>query len=74
MTPYLRPLAAQVVSYLEAERFEVGDWRALEVADNAEVACIPGDEVMAAARDLNLSATRERRGSASVSERRIAGW
>jgi len=43
-----------VVGYLAAEGFEVGDWRALEVADNAEVGCIPGDRVMAAARSLDL--------------------
>lgn len=51
--PYLRPLAEKVVAYLENEGFEVADWRALEVADNAEVGCIPADRVMAAARDLD---------------------
>lgn len=55
VTPYLRPLAEQVVAYLAAEGFEVCDWRALEVADNAEVGRIPGDRVMGAARDLDLS-------------------
>ncbi len=55
VTPYLRPLAQQVVEYLEAEGFEVADWRALEVADNTEVGCIPGDRVMEAARSLDLS-------------------
>ncbi|TNC29175.1 maleate cis-trans isomerase family protein [Amycolatopsis alkalitolerans] len=54
VTPYLRPLAKQVVGYLEAEGFEVLGWAALEVGDNAEVGCIPGDRVMAAARGLNL--------------------
>jgi maleate isomerase len=52
--PYQRPLAEQVVGYLEAEGFAVADWRALEVADNREVGCIPGDRVMDAARSLNL--------------------
>lgn len=52
--PYPRPLAEQVVGYLAAEGFQVADWRALEVADNAEVGCIPGDRVLAAARSLNL--------------------
>ncbi|HEY3464812.1 MAG TPA: maleate cis-trans isomerase, partial [Amycolatopsis sp.] len=51
----LRPLAEQVVAYLEAEGFEVVDWAALEVADNAEVGCIPGDRVLAAARGLDLA-------------------
>jgi maleate isomerase len=55
VTPYKRPLAEQVVGYLESERFDVADWRALEVADNGEVGRIPGETVMAAARDLDLS-------------------
>lgn len=55
VTPYLRPLAEQVVAYLEAEGFTVVDWVALEVADNTEVGCIPGDRVMDAARGLDLS-------------------
>lgn len=55
VTPYLRPLAEQVVGYLEAEGFTVADWRALEVADNAEVGCIPGDRVLSAARELDLT-------------------
>jgi maleate isomerase len=55
VTPYLRPLAQQVVDYLESEGFEVLDWAALEVDDNAEVGCIPGDRVMTAARGLDLS-------------------
>jgi maleate isomerase len=54
VTPYLRPLAEQVVAYLTAEGFEVSDWRALEVADNAEVGRIAGDRVMDAARSLDL--------------------
>jgi maleate isomerase len=57
VTPYLRPLAAKVVGYFEASGFEVADWRALEVAGNAEVACISGERVMAAARSLDLSGT-----------------
>jgi maleate isomerase len=52
--PYLRPLAETVVDYLEAEGFEVADWRALEVGDNTEVGCIPGERVMEAARSLDL--------------------
>ncbi len=55
--PYMRPLAQQVVEYLEAEGFTVADWRALEVADNAEVGCIPGDRVLAAARSMDLTGT-----------------
>ena len=54
VTPYMRPLAQQVVAYLEAEGFEVADWRALEVEDNRDVGCIPGEWVMEAARSLDL--------------------
>jgi maleate isomerase len=54
VTPYLRPLAEQVVAYLESD-FKVADWRALEVADNAEVGCIPGERVLEAARSLDLT-------------------
>lgn len=55
VTPYTKPLAEQVVGYLESEKFEVADWRALEVADNAEVGRIPGARVLAAARELDLT-------------------
>lgn len=55
VTPYMKPLAEQVVAYLEAEGLEVADWRALEVEDNREVGCIPGDRVMEAARSLDLT-------------------
>ncbi|SNT16142.1 maleate cis-trans isomerase family protein [Rhodococcoides kyotonense] len=55
VTPYMKPLAEKVVEYLEAEGFRVVDWRALEVSDNAEVGCIPGDRVMEAARSLDLT-------------------
>jgi maleate isomerase len=54
VTPYLRPLAEQVVAYLESEGFTVVDWAALEVGDNAAVGCIPGEHVLAAARGLSL--------------------
>jgi maleate isomerase len=55
VTPYLRPLAQRVVGYLLAEDLDVSDWRALEVEDNHAVGCIPGDRVMAAARELDLN-------------------
>lgn len=51
--PYARPLAEQVVTYLEHEGFEVPEWRCLEVEDNHAVACIPGDRVMSAARSID---------------------
>jgi maleate isomerase len=55
VTPYLRPLAELVVAYLESAGARVHDWAALEVADNAEVGCIPGEQVLAAARGLDLT-------------------
>ncbi|MGP3534196.1 maleate cis-trans isomerase family protein [Microbacterium sp. RD1] len=55
VTPYMRPLAEKVVEYIEAEGIEVVDWRALEVEDNFEVGCIPGNRVMEAARSLDRS-------------------
>ena len=55
--PYLRPVAELVVAYVEAEGFTVTGWRALEVADNAEVGCIAGDRVLEAARSLDLAGT-----------------
>lgn len=51
--PYMKPLARKVVDYLEAERIEVTGWVALEEPDNAAVACIPGERILAAARALN---------------------
>ena len=55
--PSLRPVAELVVAYVEAEGFTVTGWRALEVADNAEVGCIAGDRVLDAARSLDLAGT-----------------
>lgn len=55
VTPYMIPLAEQVMAYLEAYGFEVTGWKALEVADNADVGCIPGDRIMEAARGLDLT-------------------
>lgn len=55
VTPYVRPLAERVVAYLSAEGFDVVDWRALEVADNAEVGRIAGERILDAARSLDLS-------------------
>lgn len=53
--PYVESLAETVVAYVEAEGFTVADSRALGVADNSDVGCIPGAEVMAAARSLDLT-------------------
>lgn len=53
--PYAKPLARQVVEYVEAEGIEVADWRALEVTDNAAVGCIAGERVLEAARSLDLT-------------------
>jgi maleate isomerase len=55
VTPYMKSLARKVVDYLEAEQIEVTDWVALEEPDNAAVARIPGERILAAARSLDLS-------------------
>lgn len=54
VTPYVRALAEQVVGYVEAEGFQVADFAALEVADNAEVGCIPPKRITEAVADLRL--------------------
>jgi len=55
VTPYLKPLAQKVVDYIEAEDIEVTDWVALEEPDNAAVARIAGERILAAARALDLT-------------------
>lgn len=55
VTPYMKSLARKVVDYLEAEQFEVTDLVALEEPDNAAVARIPGERIMAAVRTLDLT-------------------
>jgi maleate isomerase len=55
VTPYMKPLARKVVDYLEAEQIEVTDWVALEEPDNAAVAHIADERILAAARALDLT-------------------
>ena len=55
VTPYLKPLAQKVVDYIEAEDIEVTDWVALEEPDNAAVARIAGERILAAAHTLDLT-------------------
>jgi maleate isomerase len=55
VTPYMKSLARKVVDYLEAEQIEVTGWVALEEPDNAAVARIPGERILAAARALDLA-------------------
>src|SRR5260221_714374 len=57
VTPYLKPLAQKVMDYIEAEHIEVTDWVALEEPDNAAVARIPGERILAAARTLDPTKT-----------------
>lgn len=58
--PYLTPLAEQVVNYLQAPLdgsgagVEVTAWCNLGVGDNSAVGCIPGEQIMEAARSLDL--------------------
>src|SRR5947207_13768196 len=55
VTPYMKPIAQKVLDYIEAEHIEVTDWVALEEPDNAAVARIPGERILAAARTLDLT-------------------
>ncbi len=55
VTPYMAPLARKVVDYIEHEGVDVADFRALEVEDNHAVGCIPGQRVLEAARELDLT-------------------
>src|SRR5437660_3509404 len=55
VTPYMKPIAQKVVDYIEAEHIKVTDWVALEEPDNAAVARIPGERILAAARALDLT-------------------
>ncbi len=58
--PYRTSLAQQVVDYLSAARTDGGggvhvvDWRNLGVGDNRAVGCIPGRDILDAARSLDL--------------------
>lgn len=53
--PYTDSLARAVIEYVTNEGCEVVDWIAMGVADNAEVGCITGNAVMAAAQQLDLA-------------------
>jgi maleate isomerase len=53
--PYVPALAQSVVGYFQSEGFTVIDSVALEEPDNAMVARIPGEQVLAAARGLDLT-------------------
>ncbi len=55
VTPYVRPIAQKVVDYIAAEQIEITDWVALEEPNNAAVACIPGERILAAAGTLDLA-------------------
>jgi maleate isomerase len=55
VTPYVRPLAQQVVDYLQAEQITVADWVALEEPDNARVGRIDPTRLVEAARTLRLT-------------------
>ena len=55
LTPYMKPLTAQVVEYLEAERFQVTDAMSLEVDDNVAVANLDPLRLPGLAQDMDLS-------------------
>jgi maleate isomerase len=54
VTPYMKPLTAKVVAYLEAEGFTVTGALSLEVSDNAEVAELDPARLPGLAAGMNL--------------------
>jgi maleate isomerase len=54
-TPYMKPLTAMVIDYLQSAGLAVTDSVSLEVSDNVAVGCIPGDRLLEAVRTLDLS-------------------
>ncbi|MGD9998454.1 MAG: maleate cis-trans isomerase [Ilumatobacteraceae bacterium] len=55
VTPYVPALTDSVVTYLAAEGIETSSVRSLSVADNYEVGCIPGDRVVDAVAELDIT-------------------
>jgi maleate isomerase len=55
VAPYLKPLTQSVVGYIEAAGTEVVDSASLEVSDNLAVGCLPGEQVLEAARTVSLN-------------------
>lgn len=55
VAPYMRPLTARVVEYIEAAGIEVHDALSLEVADNRAVAALPPDALREHWRRLSLT-------------------
>lgn len=53
ITPYMRPLTALVVSYLEHEGFSISDAVSLEVSDNLAVARLPQAGLVERVKTLN---------------------
>lgn len=54
VTPYVQPIEAKIIAYLEAEGFVVSDHRALGIERSSAVAGISGQQIMSAARELDL--------------------
>lgn len=55
VTPYVPALTDSVVRYLAAEAIETSSVRSLGIADNYEVGCIPGDQVIDAVAELDIT-------------------
>ncbi len=54
LSPYMKPLAETVVSYIENEGFRVNDWHTLEIPDNLLVAAQDPENLVTHASGLNL--------------------
>lgn len=55
VAPYLKPLTQTVVEYIRNEGIEVGDWTALEIPDNLQVAAHDPRELVPVVRRLDHS-------------------
>ncbi|WP_406415535.1 Asp/Glu racemase [Streptomyces sp. NBC_00842] len=53
VAPYLRPLTETVVDYIRNEGIEVGDWTALEIPDNLQVAAHDPRDLVPIVRKLD---------------------
>ncbi|MEC9414980.1 MAG: Asp/Glu racemase [Pseudomonadota bacterium] len=54
LSPYMKPLAETVVSYIEDEGIQVNDWYTLEIPDNLIVAAQDPENLVTYASELNL--------------------
>ncbi|MGV9867164.1 maleate cis-trans isomerase family protein [Rhodococcus koreensis] len=55
VAPYMKPLTAKVVDYIQAAGTEVVDSLSLEVSDNLKVGCLPAERRLLAAQTVDIT-------------------